>query len=184
MSSKSLNATQDPTADADFIDANLRPLKMGQIVESFVSARGRTRARVITPTVREAVKEHFACSSLAGALLEDDFGNGLATSHWDQRLFEGDLMDPVAGQNTVGGRHVISNTTLALLQDTGWYAHQHHPWKQLLARSQSACLPEWHHQHASSACIISMHHQHASSACIISMHHQHASTAECDAGIL
>jgi hypothetical protein len=38
---------------------------------------------------------------------------------------QGDIMVPVVGENTVVGRHVITNVTLAMLEDTGWYVCFH-----------------------------------------------------------
>lgn len=126
MSSKFLNVTLPASEDSDYIDGDMKPIAMGSVVQSFVSARGRTRYRVVTPSVKAAVQEHFGCASLQGALLEDDFSDGSVSSHWDQRLFEGEIMDPVAGQNSLSGRHVISNATLSLLRDTGWCATHLH----------------------------------------------------------
>ena len=34
----------------------------------------------------------------------------------------GEMMDAVSGSNTNAGKHVLTSLTLALLQDTGWYA--------------------------------------------------------------
>lgn len=38
------------------------------------------------------------------------------------RMYAGEMMDAVSGSNTNAGKHVLSALTLALLQDTGWYA--------------------------------------------------------------
>jgi hypothetical protein len=46
------------------------------------------RKVVITPNVRRAVHQHFNCSRMYGAELEDDGGRGTAESHWEQRIFE------------------------------------------------------------------------------------------------
>lgn len=117
------SAYWNTTADADephnskFVGVALNPIPTKDVVATFLSAKNRTRHRIITPAVRQAAQRHFACSTLPGVPLEDDFGGG---SHWDQRLLEGEIMDPVAGMDTFVGRHIISNITLALLQDTGW----------------------------------------------------------------
>lgn len=102
-----------------FVGVSLNPIPVRDIVESYLSATNRTRHRIITPAVRQAAQDHFACPTLRGVPLEDDFGTA-GSGHWDQRLLEGDIMDPVAGINTFVGRHIISNITLALLQDSGW----------------------------------------------------------------
>lgn len=100
-------------------------MQLSDVVESYTSAKGRTRHRIVTPAVKAAARRHFNCETLQGAPLEDDLGHGSAGSHWDQRLFQGEIMDPVAGQDTVVGRHVVTNLTLALLEDTGWCACIH-----------------------------------------------------------
>lgn len=120
MSSRFFNVTGSPDVDTRFINSDLSPKKLGQVVETYTSAVGRQRFRVITPSVKAAAARHFRCPSLRGGTLEDDLGEGSVTSHWDRRLFQGEIMDPVAGENTAVGRHVITNVTLALLQDTGW----------------------------------------------------------------
>ena len=41
-----------------------------------------------TPNVVETVRQHFNCSRMQGAELEDDGGRGSRSSHWEQRIFE------------------------------------------------------------------------------------------------
>lgn len=122
MSSAYWNTTAEPgqRKNSTFVGADLNPIAEADVVETFLSAKNRTRHRIITPAVRKAAQRHFACPTLPGVPLEDDLGGGSAGSHWDQRVLEGEIMDPVAGIDTFVGRHVISNITLALLQDTGW----------------------------------------------------------------
>lgn len=122
MSARFFNVSSAVNGEAKFIDKELNPMKISDVVQPYESVLGRTRYRVVTPAVRAVVRRHFACPTLPGALLEDDLGHGSAGSHWDQRLFQGEMMDPVAGEDTVVGRHVLTNVTLALLEDTGWYA--------------------------------------------------------------
>eukprot|EP00892_Ulva_mutabilis_P007549 jgi/Ulvmu1/5166/UM021_0183.1 len=123
MSSTYWNTTTEvgELKNSTFIGADLNPIPAGDVVATFLSAKNRTRYRIITPAVREAAQRHFACPTLPGVPLEDDLGGGSAGSHWDQRILEGEIMDPVAGMDTFVGRHIVSNITLALLQDTGWY---------------------------------------------------------------
>ena len=125
MSAKFFNVSSSVDGEAKFVDKELNPMKMSDVVQSYESALGRTRYRVVTPAVRAVVRRHFECPSLRGASLEDDLGHGSAGSHWDQRMFQGEMMDPVAGQDTAVGRHVLTNVTLALLEDTGWCACSH-----------------------------------------------------------
>lgn len=46
------------------------------------------RTIIKTPNVLQSVKEHFNCSRMLGAELEDDGGRGSRGSHWEQRIFE------------------------------------------------------------------------------------------------
>ena len=73
---------------------------------------------IVTPTVAQVVRNHFACQKLDGAPLEnhnmnskDCFGD-----HWDEQLFHTELMG-----GTQAAENVLSPLTLALLEDSGWY---------------------------------------------------------------
>jgi len=43
---------------------------------------------VVTPRVREEVRQHYNCQELSGAELEDQGEEGTALTHWEKRLFE------------------------------------------------------------------------------------------------
>jgi len=75
--------------------------------------------RVATPTVLREVRRHFACDSLGGAELENQDTDECAIvgSHWEQRIFNGEVMAAVGG----GMAPYLSRVTLALFQDSGWY---------------------------------------------------------------
>jgi hypothetical protein len=105
-----------------FIDQAGKPLPPAAVFERFSSrlSNWQMRSRIVSPCVQAAVRDHFGCPSLRGAELEDDLRSGSAGSHWDQRIFEGEIMDSVAGPSSFTSRHVLTNITLALLQDTGW----------------------------------------------------------------
>lgn len=74
---------------------------------------------IVTPTVAQVVRNHFACQTLDGAPLEnhnnmnskDCFGD-----HWDEQLFHTELMG-----GTQAVENVLSPLTLALMEDSGWY---------------------------------------------------------------
>lgn len=65
--------------------------------------------------MRAAVRSHFACPSAAGAPLYTLGGPAYAQSHWRGDVFGPELMIPDRG-------NVLSNITLALAHDSGWYA--------------------------------------------------------------
>jgi hypothetical protein len=46
------------------------------------------RQLVKTPNVAWVTQQHFNCSLIQGAELEDDGGQGTRGSHWEQRIFE------------------------------------------------------------------------------------------------
>ncbi|EFA77771.1 hypothetical protein PPL_09269 [Heterostelium album PN500] len=75
-----------------------------------------TRSFITSPTVTNIARKHFGCQTLAGAELENVGGSGTAGSHWKATRFGEELMlgyaRPVAP---------LSNLTLALLYDSGWY---------------------------------------------------------------
>jgi len=79
--------------------------------------RNVNRTIIITPKVVEMAKKYYNCSNLKGVELEDQGGKGLALSHWDQRILLGEIMGGLFYQEEV----VISEITLALLEDSGWY---------------------------------------------------------------
>ncbi|XP_014250550.1 leishmanolysin-like peptidase [Cimex lectularius] len=71
---------------------------------------------MVTPRVVKEVREHFNCSTLEGAELEDQGGEGTVLTHWEKRVFENEAMTGTHTQNPV-----YSMLTLALMEDTGWY---------------------------------------------------------------
>lgn len=75
--------------------------------------------KVVTPKVREKVREHFGCEWLPGAELENQPGTPctIVGSHWEERIFRGEIMTPgLDGEYTY-----ISPFTLGLFEDSGWY---------------------------------------------------------------
>lgn len=69
-----------------------------------------------SPKVLEKAREYFNCSELKGVPLEDQGGKGSAGSHWEARYMYGDYMNAEALPEVV-----ISDISLALLEDTGFY---------------------------------------------------------------
>lgn len=77
---------------------------------------GQKRKIIITPKVIAAAKKHFNCNSIEGLEVENQGGDGSAFSHWEERLMLGDMM--IAED---GAENFISEITLALFEDSGWY---------------------------------------------------------------
>ena len=71
---------------------------------------------ILTPTVVQKAKDYFGCPSLIGLELEDQEGYQIS-SHWDARILLGEYMNAKQYSPEV----VMSDFTLALLEDSGWY---------------------------------------------------------------
>ena len=67
--------------------------------------------------VLEVAKKYYNCSDIDGVELENYGGTGTAGSHWEARILLGEYMNGVIYPE----EQVISEFTLALLEDTGYY---------------------------------------------------------------
>ena len=74
------------------------------------------KSYIVSPRVIEKARIHFGCNSLDKLPLEDQGGEGSAGSHWEGRYMLGDYM-----VSTSYDENVISDITLALFEDSGWY---------------------------------------------------------------
>jgi len=99
-----------------------------QLFERFIDSREQVRTdgvveregslTVQTPAVVRAARSILGCPTLTGAKLENEGGYGTADSHWERRVFIGEIM---IGSSSASKRVVFSNLTLALAEDSGWY---------------------------------------------------------------
>ena len=80
------------------------------------TVNGKDSKFMVLPKVIEAAKKHFNCPTLDGVEIEDQGGDGSAGSHWEQRIMDGEFM--TAEINPEGS---ISEMSLALFEETGWY---------------------------------------------------------------
>ena len=107
------------------------PLPSSDIIR-FEEVRGGQRvAMIVTPNVRQIVRNYFDCQILAGAELESyssrisidlnqtDFVDQCISDHWERRLFKADIMNPIV--DSVLSASNISPLTLAYFMDSGWY---------------------------------------------------------------
>ena len=78
--------------------------------------QGQKKTLVITPKVVEVARKHYGCDTLEGVELEDQGGQGSALAHWESRIMLGDYMISTDFQE-----RAISEITLALFEDSGWY---------------------------------------------------------------
>jgi hypothetical protein len=99
--------------------------------DSFIDERGRTRKGHIktkkiagtthtiidVPPLTERLRKHYGCSSLEGAIMENDGGSGSAMSHFERKFF---VYETMASGGIFGRR--VSEFSLAMLEGSGWYA--------------------------------------------------------------
>ena len=77
---------------------------------------GKERTLISSPKVINIAAQHFNCSLITGIELENQGGSGSEGSHWETRVMLGDYMISVDY-----AEQVISDITLALFEDSGWY---------------------------------------------------------------
>ena len=73
------------------------------------------RSYVITSKVIEYAKKYYGCDNVIGVELEDQ--DGRLNSHWEARILLGEIMN----SDHYLPEQVLSEITLALLEDSGWY---------------------------------------------------------------
>jgi len=69
-----------------------------------------------TPKLVQAAKTYYNCDTIKGVELEHFGGPGSAFSHWSKRALNTEYM--IADSY---GENYVSNITLSLMEDTGWY---------------------------------------------------------------
>eukprot|EP00002_Diphylleia_rotans_P010037 TRINITY_DN2042_c0_g1_i10.p1 TRINITY_DN2042_c0_g1~~TRINITY_DN2042_c0_g1_i10.p1 ORF type:complete len:668 (+),score=88.44 TRINITY_DN2042_c0_g1_i10:102-2105(+) len=72
-----------------------------------------------TPSVLAKVREHFGCTTIPGAPIEDANLPGTGGTHWEESLF---MNEALTGSLDALIPSSFSALTLAFLSDTGWYA--------------------------------------------------------------
>ncbi|GAQ86824.1 Leishmanolysin-like peptidase [Klebsormidium nitens] len=110
-----------PRADSGWPDSSRYFSEQGPDVRAVVGTfqeRGTTVRKIVTPQVIAMGRAHFGCSKLNGVELENGGGPSTAGSHWEARILHGEIMEGASQVNT----QAYSNVTLALLDDSGWYA--------------------------------------------------------------
>jgi len=78
---------------------------------------GILRYYINSTKVVNTARKYFNCSQIEGVELEEYGGEGTAGSHWEGRILLGDYMNGVIYPE----EQVISEFTLALLEDSGYY---------------------------------------------------------------
>jgi leishmanolysin len=98
-------------------NGNYQRLSESDIIKT-VEKTGYSISRIITPSVAQAVQEHFNCKdgTIDGGDIEDGGSSGTAGSHWEKRVYNNEYM---TGSDS--NFPIYSNMTLALFYDSGWY---------------------------------------------------------------
>lgn len=99
-------------------DGLLRP--MNQTVKQ-MKIGSQVYTAIILPQVLEFAREHFGCKDLEGVPLENGGGDGSANSHWEKLFLSNSYMNSVTEYPGF-----ISDFTLKLLNETGWYFVRSH----------------------------------------------------------
>ena len=75
------------------------------------------RAYIKTPKVLSFAKKYFNCNNIQGIPLENQEEGQMKIAHWEPRMILGDIMSSL----TYTPDQVLSEFTLSLLEDSGWY---------------------------------------------------------------
>lgn len=88
------------------------------ILASTITTQGDVLFDVITPVVRQVVRNQFACPTLKGARLQNVLNaSDCYGSYWDERMFYQEMMTPFLSTT----KNVLSPLTLAFFEDSSWY---------------------------------------------------------------
>jgi len=98
---------------ANFIDSNGKTLK--NVVKQ-VSVNGVVKSFLDVEPLTSNLRKFYGCSTLPGAMLEDDGGAGTAGSHFERRAF---LYEVMTSGVITGYR--VSSFSFNLLEGSGWY---------------------------------------------------------------
>jgi len=82
-----------------------------------IGVAGIERTFVKTEKVLNFAKKYFGCDSIKGVELENQGLGGSKDNHWDSRILLGELMTSEQYED----EGALSEFTLALLEDSGWY---------------------------------------------------------------
>jgi len=93
-----------------------------------------TRVFMKTENVVSVGKLHFRCQNMDGVELEHFGGLGSAYSHWSKRILNSEFM--IADSY---GENYLSNFTLALFEDSGWYKVDYSKSEDLLWGKNKGC---------------------------------------------
>ena len=82
-----------------------------------IGTGGIERTYVKTEKVLNFAKKYFGCDNIKGVELENQGKDGSKNNHWESRILLGELMTSEVYEDEM----VLSEFTLALMEDSGWY---------------------------------------------------------------
>lgn len=91
-------------------------MDISQVLVENIYINGLPRNLIKTPRVINAAIQHFGCSDVLGMELENQGLTVSVGSHWESRVMLGDYMISTSYEDSS-----ISDITLALFEDSGWY---------------------------------------------------------------
>lgn len=98
-----------------FIDSEGNRLGENKVLGKF-KYKNKDITYIKSPILLEKARKHFNCKTLLGVPLEYHGGEGTAGAHWSKRFMNTDYM---IGDSY--GENLISEITLAIFEDSGWY---------------------------------------------------------------
>jgi hypothetical protein len=100
----------------DWVDENFNQIGIFNVIGKGRLKSGKPYSFIKSPRVLAKAREHFNCTSLEGVPLEYNGGAGTAGAHWSKKYMNTDYM---IGDSY--GENLISDITLAMFEDSGWY---------------------------------------------------------------
>jgi hypothetical protein len=100
----------------DYIDSEMNPIDLDKVIGKKILPSGKKMSYIKTKNIIEKGKEHFGCKHFEGVPLEYNGGPGTVGAHWAKKYMNTDYM---IGDSY--GENLITDLTLALFEDSGWY---------------------------------------------------------------
>ena len=96
---------------------------------------GVNRTNINSSKVLEIAKKYYNCDDIKCVALEEYGGSGKVGSHWEAKILLGDYMNGYIFTN----EQVISEFTLALLEDSGFYKANYYTGGLMRYRKHKGC---------------------------------------------
>ena len=100
----------------DWIDPEGNPYGFNKVVGKKILPNGKAMSYLKTPKILEKGREHYGCPDFFGLPLEYNGGAGTVGAHWSKKYMNTDYM---IGDSY--GENLISELSLAMFEDSGWY---------------------------------------------------------------